>query len=858
MPVPSPSAEPLRLLTDQIEEGLRTLFSRLAGLGLMGLAVLAWLSLLTWSVADPTLARPGEMRTTNLLGASGATAADVMLQSIGLVAAVALFPFVIWGLSLLASGYVPRWRSKLVLWLVSILCLASAMAALPTIPAWPIRHGFGGLIGDLVYAGVAGLFNGINASHGGFVAGLSMLAAGASALFAAMGAGRQELTLLWHGRHERREPVIGFGRGHGAKGGAWLDTAMHGLARQWPPGHERPAPEFDAASSAGAPGPDHYLDPGPRAGGPPAGSATPPPELVRNYWSGRGLVAADPADAPMARGHAMHASASSLEEESRAMAERFAPRGSQSSGGGLAGARSFLNAFKGKPAEPEYRRPSLNMLRRAPAARQGPELAHNVLRGVAKLLEEVLLDFGVKGQVQGVKPGPVVTLYEFEPARGIKASRVIGLADDIARSMSTTSARVAIVPGRNVIGIELPNVRRETVYLRELLEHESFKAPDRVLPLVLGKDIAGAPIVADLARMPHLLVAGTTGSGKSVGINAMILSLLYRYGPQECRLLMIDPKMLELSVYNGIPHLLTPVITEPAMAVRALEWAVREMEERYKRMSELSVRSIDAFNARVREARRQGQPIVRTVQTGFDQRTGQPVIERVEMDLAPLPYIVVIVDEMADLMLTAGKEIEGAVQRLAQMARAAGIHLVMATQRPSVDVVTGTIKANFPARIGFKVASKIDSRTILGDQGAEQLLGAGDMLLAAGAGLVQRVHGPFVSDEEVGNVASYLRSLGEPAYVPGIAEASPHSGGLERDQGGEAPDELFDKAVAIVVRDGKASTSYLQRRLSIGYNRAADIMERMERDGLVSPANSLGKRYVLIGDAAPAPLRSAG
>ena len=439
----------------------------------------------------------------------------------------------------------------------------------------------------------------------------------------------------------------------------------------------------------------------------------------------------------------------------------------------LAGQNLLGNlAFRSK-AEPEWKRPSLNLLKRPPAAKPGPEFTQTVMRGNARLLEDVLADFGVKGEVKDIKPGPVVTLYELEPSRGTKSSRVIGLADDIARSMSVVSVRAAVVPGRNAIGLELPNVRREPVLLREIFEADAYKTNEFALPLALGKSIGGEPVVADLARMPHLLVAGTTGSGKSVGVNAMVLSLLYRHAPEDCRLMMIDPKMLELSVYNGIPHLLTPVVTDPHKAVAALNWAVGEMEERYKRMASLSVRNIDMFNNRVRNAKKRGEILARTVQTGFD-KSGQAVFEKQKMDLEPLPHIVIVVDEFADLMSVAGKDVEVVVQRLAQMARAAGIHLIMATQRPSVDVITGTIKANFPTRISFKVTSKIDSRTILNEQGAEQLLGQGDMLYSTGAGQIVRVHGAFVSDEEVEAVANALRRQGPPNYVDGIAEAALH------------------------------------------------------------------------------------
>ncbi|MBE7184454.1 MAG: DNA translocase FtsK 4TM domain-containing protein [Methylobacterium mesophilicum] len=505
-----------------------------------------------------------------------------------------------------------------------------------------------------------------------------------------------------------------------------------------------------------------------------------------------------------------------------------------------------------------FEMPDLSFLAQPKGAVRDPSLSPEALQENARLLEGVLEDFGVKGEIIQVRPGPVVTLYELEPAPGIKSSRVIGLADDIARSMSAIAARVAVVPGRNAIGIELPNARRETVYLREMLASQDFADSQAKLALALGKTINGEPVITDIAKMPHVLVAGTTGSGKSVAINTMILSLLYRMSPEQCRLIMIDPKMVELSVYDGIPHLLTPVVTDPKKAVVALKWTVREMEDRYRKMAKLSVRNVDGFNARVAQAAEKGEMLSRTVQTGFDKQTGEAIYETEELDLEPMPYIVVIIDEVADLMMVAGKDIEGAVQRLGQMARAAGIHVIMATQRPSVDVITGTIKANFPTRISFQVTSKIDSRTILGEQGAEQLLGQGDMLFMAGGGRTQRVHGPFVSDQEVERVVSHLKLQGVPEYLDAITEDEDEEGEDERPakgangggaSGGETfddSDDPYDQAVAVVLRDGKASTSYIQRRLGIGYNRAASIIERMEREGIVGAANHAGKREILV------------
>jgi S-DNA-T family DNA segregation ATPase FtsK/SpoIIIE len=501
----------------------------------------------------------------------------------------------------------------------------------------------------------------------------------------------------------------------------------------------------------------------------------------------------------------------------------------------------------------DYDLPPLGLLM-DPANIERHHLSDEALEENARMLEAVLDDYGVKGEIVSVRPGPVVTMYELEPAPGLKASRVIGLADDIARSMSALSARVSTVPGRSVIGIELPNEKREMVSFREILSTRDYGDGTQKLPLALGKDIGGDPVVANLAKMPHLLIAGTTGSGKSVAINTMILSLLYKLSPADLRLVMIDPKMLELSVYDGIPHLLSPVVTDPKKAVVALKWVVGEMEDRYRKMSKMGVRNIDGYNSRVADALSRGEMFERTVQTGFDDETGEPIFETEEIQPVKMPYIVVIVDEMADLMMVAGKEIEACIQRLAQMARASGIHLIMATQRPSVDVITGTIKANFPTRISFQVTSKIDSRTILGEMGAEQLLGQGDMLYMAGGSKIIRCHGPFVSDEEVEEIVTHLKAFGPPEYVSGVVQGPDDEKadnidavlGLNTGGNTDGEDALYDQAVAIVVRDRKCSTSYIQRKLAIGYNKAARLVEQMEEEGVVTAANHVGKREILV------------
>ena len=493
-------------------------------------------------------------------------------------------------------------------------------------------------------------------------------------------------------------------------------------------------------------------------------------------------------------------------------------------------------------ADGTYQFPSSDLLTPADMAQKN-QLSAEEKQQMSVKLEEVLQNFGVKGTVTSIKPGPVVTLYEFDPAPGTKSSKVISLADDIARSMSALSVRVAVIPGHSALGIEIPNEKRDMVFLREVIEGNAYAQTDHKLPLILGKDIGGSSMVVDLAKMPHLLIAGTTGSGKSVAVNTMIMSILYKLKPEECRLIMIDPKMLELSVYQDIPHLLTPVVTDPKKAVVALKWAVREMEDRYKLMSEMGVRNIEGFNQKIEDLIAKGETVTRQIQTGYDPGAGGAIYEKVPMELKKAPYIVVIVDEMADLMMVAGKDIEGAIQRLAQMARAAGIHVILATQRPSVDVITGTIKANFPTRISFQVTSKIDSRTILGEQGAEQLLGKGDMLYMAGGGRITRVHGPFVGDEEVEDIVNFLKAQAKPSYIDDVTKDEEENN-FEGGTGEE--DELYGQALDIIRTHRKASTSFIQRQLRIGYNRAATLIEQLEENGVIGPANHAGKRDILL------------
>ncbi len=840
---------------------LRQLMS-LCGFAIFFALTLAVAALATWNVNDPSLSYATGREPANLLGFGGAAFADIMMQFLGLSGVISLLPVLAWSLALVSGRGITRIPARIAAWLGGAMLCAAVMGCFPAPATWPIPNGIGGVVGDMIlrfpslFVGTyptgtfATVLGGVFAIptlwlmlFAGGVIGAAEIEEEEAPVpapskaqtvrdeyddededgggFLALGA----LTHIWYTAQARARRIFGLGRraARAERYEAPYDfnddefSSLNEPARGRGPAERRePTMEPQAASRRAV-------------SVPPIAFGDDDDDFDEDDILPDDILPDRPEPAASARGAA--------ERRGRVQPPRARPGGYD---------------LPQRPATPGmFQLPALEFLAEPKNVARDSTLSPEALEQNARMLEGVLEDFGVKGEIIHVRPGPVVTLYELEPAPGIKSSRVIGLADDIARSMSAIAARVAVVPGRNAIGIELPNQSREMVYFRELAASRDFAGSKAKLAMALGKTIGGEPVIADLAKMPHLLVAGTTGSGKSVAINTMILSLLYRMTPEQCRLIMIDPKMLELSVYDGIPHLLSPVVTDPKKAVVALKWTVREMEERYKKMSKIGVRNIDGFNSRVEQALAKGEAISRTVQTGFDRNTGEAIYETEEFDLAPMPYIVVIIDEMADLMMVAGKDIEGAVQRLAQMARAAGIHVIMATQRPSVDVITGTIKANFPTRISFQVTSKIDSRTILGEQGAEQLLGQGDMLYMAGGGRIQRVHGPFVSDAEVEDVVAHLKTQGAPQYLDAITEDEDEDGGNGGGSGGgvgnfSESDDPYDQAVAVVLRDGKASTSYIQRRLGIGYNRAASIIERMEQEGLVGPANHAGKREILV------------
>ena len=803
-----PAIERVIPLVGQLPASIRDALARrlreVAGLGLIALSGVAATALMTWSVQDPSLSHATSRPIRNIVGYPGAIGADLLMQILGLGAIMLILPVAVWGWRMLTHRGFDREALRIGCWILCTVISAGFASCWPHGGAWPLPTGLGGVVGDALVRAPAVVFGPPGLLYRLMLGSIFFAAATATFLIAGGLGSRpqeEELTPI-----EDDDALFGEEDDGGSVSLGWaFHAAMSAKARL---GWLLATAYRSLVASAPAPRAISFERQEPTLGG------------------------AAPSLAPHGEGDF----AEDDDEEEEAPAARM-PR-----------KKAAPRAQPRKSAD-RFELPPVSVLT-APKASDRQPLSKSELDNNSRALEGVLGDFGVRGEIVKAHPGPVVTLYELEPAPGIKSSRVIGLSDDIARSMSALSARVAVVPGRNAIGIELPNPHREKVYLRELLSVKDYQESVAKLPLCLGKNIGGDSIIVDLARMPHLLIAGTTGSGKSVAINTMILSLLYRLRPDQCRLIMVDPKMLELSVYDGIPHLLTPVVTDPKKAVVALKWAVREMEERYKKMSKLGVRNIDGYNARLVEAKSKGEDLTRTVHTGFDKETGKAIYEDEKLDLDPLPYIVIIVDEMADLMMVAGKDIEGAVQRLAQMARAAGLHVVLATQRPSVDVITGTIKANFPTRISFQVTSKIDSRTILGEMGAEQLLGQGDMLYMAGGGRISRVHGPFVSDEEVEKVVRHLKTQGQPEYLEAVtAEEPTDEDGAVFDatgMGGDGGGDLFSQAVAIVKRDRKASTSYIQRRLQIGYNRAASLMERMELEGIVGQANHAGKREILV------------
>lgn len=846
--VPSPYKSAFRL---RLEEG--------GGILLCLLACVLLVALVTYNPNDPSFNTATGQPPTNLLGMTGAVLSDTLLQGIGLAAVLPSLILVAWGWRFLSHRLLgheaPMVFALRVVALICLLPVAGALlaaipllfTALPPIH-WPTQAGIGGGIGFSIAqtslsAGTAAI-----GPAGGMVIWIlgSLLAILLTAL--CTGLRREEWLTLWRGMMvlvrlpgqlgmrfvryyasrkpqtaEVSGPLGGYASGEETTYAKGSSGSAHSLFQDDEDEEDIPVSTRtgNAAPAAYAPEPEESA---------PAQTTAP----VREEPAAASGLTLEPAPSP-----------APAQGRNGLLGRLFTGKDAATSGSPAKAAK----ASSAPTRKGGWELPPLELLKPAPARTQhGP--SEEDLTKTARQLEQVLCDYGVQGTIVGMSAGPVVTLYELEPAAGIRSARVIGLADDVARSLSVLSVRIATVPGRNVIGIEVPNKKRETVYLSELLNQPDWREDPAHLSLALGQDIEGEPVFSDLARMPHLLVAGTTGSGKSVGVNAMILSLLYRLSPDECRLIMIDPKVLELSIYDGIPHLLTPVVTEPPKAVNALKWVVREMDRRYRAMAHLQVRNIAGYNARAAEARADGEVVVRRVQTGFDPETGNPVFEEQSVTLDPMPYIVVIIDEVADLMMTAGKEIDACVQRLAQKARAAGIHVVMATQRPSVDVITGTIKANFPTRISFQVISKFDSRTILGEQGAEQLLGQGDMLFMQGGGRITRVHGPFVADNEVEQVVNFLKEQGEPIYDDDVlsepVEEAPASSG-KSGGGDNGESDMYDEAVAIVTREGKASTSFVQRHLSIGYNRAAKLIEQMEREGIISRADHVGRRKVLTG-----------
>ncbi|GLQ20860.1 DNA translocase FtsK [Algimonas porphyrae] len=797
------SPEAIQAMMDAVTQAEATAWKRAVGaLAVIALGLMILLAQLSYSPFDPTADTAGVGTVTNWLGGPGAWLSNLLMQTLGWGGLLAGALAIISGIRRIVRHKAPvqtrRDRAgRALIYIGAVLLGTATLSAFPIPQSWPMASGLGGWFGDLMHLGMKGWLDYVGVPlSGGIVALITFLGFG--------------VCLARHLGVVRRDVVDILD----AAGLVWaytrvgIDTLSAWLVRIFRKSYVQ---DVDAGPVGLRDIPDTAP---PVAAFAPAAASSPP-----------AIPAAAPQPAP------------------KPAATKAKPKPKSK-------ARKVANPKKGQPEfdfsdASAFVLPTPDLLKAPPP--RSTVRDETMLVRQSEQLHRVMGDYGVEGVMGDVRPGPVVTLFEFEPAPGVKSSRVINLASDIARNMSAQSARIAVVPGHNALGVELPNRKREIVWLRDMMESEAFASSEARLPLIMGEDIGGEPFVTDLASMPHMLVAGTTGSGKSVAVNSMILSLMYKLTPDQCKFIMIDPKMLELSVYDGAPHLLAPVVTEPKKAVVALKWAVREMEDRYRKMSQVNVRGMEAFNQKVAEAKRTGETLSKTVQTGFDHDSGEPVFETQEFEFEPMPYIVIIIDEMADLMMVAKKDIEGSVQRLAQMARAAGIHMILATQRPSTDVITGTIKANFPTKVCFRVGSKIDSRVILGEMGGEQLLGKGDMLFS-GDTSPKRYHGPFVSDSEVERVANFVRAQGTPAYLDAITE--------EKDE--EAPDDaslagggsdggsLFDQAVAIVARDRKASTSYIQRRLSIGYNRAADLIDRMEQEGMISSAGSGGKREIFL------------
>lgn len=849
-----------RLLPDRVEATLRRWFVQFSGVFILFGAIAGWICLATWSVKDPSLNNATSDVAKNFLGSWGAALSDMLFQTIGLAAIFFFVPIFAWGWYCISYRF-PRFVVlRLSVWPFAIFCLAGAFSYFQKVGAWPLPNGLGGMLGDALIRKIPPLLSLVYLPASVKLSAAILLLMGIFLLFAAISVRVRDFLRLFVVEDIGFKSLIVGLAGWIINLGFEFRSMLSAIAYKYEVARtsrqqsyirshsfakrrERVDPVFSYSDEEdeeeqrnvkGRQVVEEELEEYPR---------------VSMERDGRYEYAEEEKTFDLDEPLAAYADKDTRPDLAQAIRNKFR-RKQEKEEKTRAKAKAMLRQGRQKTQKPlnmkQFVLPNFRLLNKPEPKDDAAYLTKEILTENAHLLQEVLSDFGVLGAVDNVHAGPVVTLYEFEPARGTKSSRVISLANDIARSMCAVSARVSDIPKRNAIGIELPNEIRETVYLRSILETDAFTRSDADLPLVLGKTIGGEAVIADLASMPHLLIAGTTGSGKSVGINAMILSLLFKLPPDQCKFIMIDPKMLELSVYDGIPHLLSPVVTDPKKAVAALKWVVQEMEERYKMMSKINVRNISGYNARVDRAKKTGEKLSRIVQTGFDHDTGEAIYEHEEMDFETLPYIVVVIDEMADLMMVAGKEIEAAVQRLSQMARAAGIHLIMATQRPSANVITGVIKTNFPTRVSYQVSSKVDSRIILDEIGAEQLLGAGDMLYSAnGVQAALRVHGPFVTDAEIETVVEMLAAQGVPEYLAEVTEIKDEEEASSGTKGGSG-DQLYDKAVDIVLRDQKVSISYVQRRLSVGYNKAATLIERMEEEGLISPPNKSGKRQILV------------